>query len=429
MLLFFSISGVPILGVAELITSQIDWGIATSTHTDEVSSDELASEPLSSETLSSETLSSETLPSEVELQLKKVENLKGFTDGSHPRIIVIKSMITERGLSKDSDLAPRNTESIPFFALRWVSDVDDAVLDIDDPQLLQRYALAVLCYSQTTQASARDHSSGELSESQSPCFNGWMTQKTNICDWNGITCSDDDSRTILKLELTGMNVKGTIPMELRALSDLELLDLSENEITGTIPALYHKNIGFQQLTSLHLEENQLHGQLPSDFQYANKLEDIYLGNNKLTGELPNGIYGLNRLANFNVRNNLLHGQLPINMQSLINLQSLELERNSFSGLLPAELSSLTKLTALILSHNNFEGQIPYDYGSLVNLEHFRANDNALNGTIPTELGNLIHLKELFLDNNAFTGSLPSQLGVLNSAGTFDFVLYVDGCSE
>ncbi|MEM8484056.1 MAG: T9SS type A sorting domain-containing protein [Bacteroidota bacterium] len=60
---------------------------------------------------------------------------------------------------------------------------------------------------------------------------GWLVHDSP-CDWFGIGCENDN---ITELTLPNNNLDGNIPVELGQLSSLVALDLSQNELHGTLP--------------------------------------------------------------------------------------------------------------------------------------------------------------------------------------------------
>ena len=95
----------------------------------------------------------------------------------------------------------------------------------------------------------------------------WIRQ-TNWCrndaisEWSGVTCNSKGQVTVL--ELSQNNVTGTLEDErvLKALpSTLEQLWLSENKLTGNLPAAFGDRTRFPALTILDVGSNQLRGSL------------------------------------------------------------------------------------------------------------------------------------------------------------------------
>ena len=124
-------------------------------------------------------------------------------------------------------------------------------------------------------------------------------------DENRESTNVSSSRTtiISGLRLGNMNLRGTIPNEIRLLSSLTRVDLSNNEIRGTIPGGLYE--GCVRLRGLFLEHNMLTGSLSSSSTKVEgdegggggggagagignliDLERLYLGNNRFGGTIP-----------------------------------------------------------------------------------------------------------------------------------------------
>jgi len=119
-----------------------------------------------------------------------------------------------------------------------------------------------------------------------------------------------------------------------------------------------------------LESNNLEGFIPEEIKAVTSLEVLYLSDNKLTEELPAIFGALENLIEFDVERNLLQGNPWTDVVNSPSLQSLKLSSNFFTGTIPSEISSLTGLTELWLAENRIEGSLPSAIGSLTNLGKF-----------------------------------------------------------
>nr|XP_016479812.1 PREDICTED: probably inactive leucine-rich repeat receptor-like protein kinase At5g48380 [Nicotiana tabacum] len=140
-----------------------------------------------------------------------------------------------------------------------------------------------------------------------------------ICKFTGIQCWHPDENKVLSISLPDMGLKGEFPRGIQKCSSLSSLDLSNNELYGTIPLDISRVIGFAVI--LDLSNNQLSGQMPVDLANCSYLNDIKLDNNVLTGQIPPQIGLLGRLKTFNVANNKLTGPVPNFIKATISAES------------------------------------------------------------------------------------------------------------
>ncbi|XP_077211324.1 LRR receptor-like serine/threonine-protein kinase RPK2 [Tasmannia lanceolata] len=154
-----------------------------------------------------------------------------------------------------------------------------------------------------------------------------------------------------------------IPLDIGArCKSLKLLDISGNQITGSIPL----NFGYlDSLVSLDMSRNKLQGQIPDGFGQLKGLKYLLLAANNLTGYIPSGL-----------------GQLH-------SLEVLDLSSNSLSGEIPRDLASLRNLTVLLLDNNKLSGPIPSAFANVTSLSMFNASFNNLSGTIPSNGSSMI----------------------------------------
>jgi hypothetical protein len=237
---------------------------------------------------------------------------------NHKRVYAIGNRITTASITEASQLSTVGTAQ--YHALHWLANTDPAQLKTDDEYLLQRYALAVLFYSDS---GSIDHIA-PVSRWKSQ--DGWMTKK-GICMWFGVTCtprSDSDNvdevrydgdAAVMSLNLTNNALEGTIPSEMAGLTSLLLLDLSKNSVTGTLPSQLAQ---MSTLTDLFLRENKLVGTIPTDFGNFASMRLLHLGQNQLNGNIPN------------------------TLKHIVNLKALALDKNQLSGSIP-DLAELSKL--------------------------------------------------------------------------------------
>ncbi|CAG7904573.1 unnamed protein product [Brassica rapa] len=85
------------------------------------------------------------------------------------------------------------------------------------------------------------------------------------------------------------------------------LDLSDNELSGDIPADLG---GLLELQALNLSRNKLSGLIPESFSGLKNVESLDLSFNRLQGRIPSQLTELNSLAVFSVSFNNLSGVIP-----------------------------------------------------------------------------------------------------------------------
>ncbi|MCD7456541.1 hypothetical protein HAX54_032128 [Datura stramonium] len=130
-----------------------------------------------------------------------------------------------------------------------------------------------------------------------------------ICKFRGVDCWNPAENKVLRISLPGMGLIGEFPRGIQGCSDLTSLDLSNNNLYGTIPFDISKLIGY--VVNLDLSSNQFSGAIPGDIANCPFLNALKLDNNNLEGLIPPEIGSLRRLKKFSVANNMLTGQVPI----------------------------------------------------------------------------------------------------------------------
>lgn len=158
-------------------------------------------------------------------------------------------------------------------AIKWL--IEDDFENEFDQKLIQRFAL-VLMELQMTSASQEGFSNTSL-----------LVQSVDECEWKGVSCINE---TVVELSWGSQGFTGKIPSEIGLLSDLVVLDLSQNELRGALP---------EQIFSLV------------------SLEKLYLYKNGLTGELSEKIGSLEALTHLHLSHNQFSGQLPDSMRSTV----------------------------------------------------------------------------------------------------------------
>ncbi|CAB9515570.1 Leucine Rich Repeat [Seminavis robusta] len=366
-----------------------------------------------------------------------------------------------------------NLDSPQYKAYNWLT-LDPNLHLYETWQKEQRFALATFYYS----------FNGPKWRFKDPLTqNEWLSYETNECEWgvylpkttdnHHVICNDDDIVRLISVTEQG-GMKGSVPIELSLLGSLQGLDLSDNvlqtNLTDLLPII-HMPEGFQSLEAIHCTNCRLEGSLPPELWDWTNLRVLWLQENSLTGTISTAIQQLSRLRALELFDNKLSGPIPSEVGLVTSLKNLGLRLNSLTSV-PSELGLLTNLVDLGLGDNEMSypgfsselakltnlrhlnlvnlnrkgtndssehaltiptevglmaalevldaerngwmGAIPSEIGNLSRLTDLHLRRNRLSNTAPTELGRMSALETLYLTNNQFTGSIPSELGQITS---------------
>ncbi|KAA8535158.1 hypothetical protein F0562_030161 [Nyssa sinensis] len=275
-----------------------------------------------------------------------------------------------------------------------------------------------------------------------PSLSALINLKYLDFSWNLLKNSShfQELTTMKNLEVLNLSynqIAGEIPSSIWTLTSLSVLSLRGNRLNGTteglqgilnLKKLQHLDLSVNSFTELpplgalinlkyldfsfNMLENLNH------FQELTNLERLHLdwldrSDNYTIGEIFPFIWNLTSLTVLSIRWNKQNGTLPAGLCKLKKLQELELGGNSFEGNLPSCLSNLTSLRVLDLSENNFVGTIPSTLlPSLYSLESVSLSDNYFQGPIPNVISRSSLLVTLDMRNNSLSGGIPSWMSSL-----------------
>uniref|UniRef100_F6H810 Uncharacterized protein n=2 Tax=Vitis vinifera TaxID=29760 RepID=F6H810_VITVI len=237
------------------------------------------------------------------------------------------------------------------------------------------------------------------------------------------------------LHLRNNHLSEKFPLPLKNCSSLVVLDLGENEFTGTIPAWMRNFDGkfietlpgdgeiryTPGLMVLVLHSNKFKGSIPLELCHLDSLQILDLGNNNLSATIPrcfgnfsSMIKQSNSSSPFPFHNARHFDSESTDTATLVMkgveyeydntlglLVGIDLSSNKFSGEISEELTGLHGLIFLNLSNNHLQGKIPVKIGALTSLESLDLSMNRLSGVIPQAVD---------LSNNALEGEIPRSLG-------------------
>ncbi|KAL3635785.1 hypothetical protein CASFOL_020332 [Castilleja foliolosa] len=229
----------------------------------------------------------------------------------------------------------------------------------------------------------------------------------------------EKQKAIYEIVLSNCRIIGTLPKWLRYSVNLTYLHLSNNLIEMPIPELAYS------LESLHLNNNNLTGQLPTTLQSCRRLKVVDVGDNKLSGELPEWIGNyLADLQILRVKNNEFYGSIPMAYCLLYRHQMMDLANNNLTGSIPNCFSNFsgivmldytkTSVVNLDLSCNHLAGEIPSELTNLAGLIGLNLSHNHLGGNIPGKIGDMKSMESLDISSNNLSGTIPESLLKLTS---------------
>ncbi|MCD7473484.1 hypothetical protein HAX54_015385 [Datura stramonium] len=238
---------------------------------------------------------------------------------------------------------------------------------------------------------------------------------TSHCTWRGVTC--DRYRHVTSLDISGLNLTGTLPPDVGHLRFLVNLSVAANQFSGPIPVELSL---IPNLRYLNLSNNIFNLSFPPELTHLRYLKVLDLYNNNMTGDLPVGVYNLTNLQHLHLGGNFFSGRIPLEYGRLPFLEYLAVSGNTLVGEIPSEIGNITTLRELYIGYyNTFSGGIPPEIGNLSELIRLDAANCGLSGEIPPEIGKLQKLDTLFLQVNALSGSVTPELGNLKSLKSLD----------
>ncbi|KAJ0963855.1 hypothetical protein J5N97_028977 [Dioscorea zingiberensis] len=246
-------------------------------------------------------------------------------DLSHTSFNIINNSTLPPWLYKLSRLEHLNLHSnalqdrdIPANIGDFMSSLKSLDLSYNDPGLSLPTTLGNLCKLQELSRSGLNLRSKEATKFEQ-IFSGCIVQ------------------SLRKLSSVETYLQGDMPDWIGGLKNLQMLDLSSNQINSTLPALL---FNLTTISHLDLSHNDFHGSILSLFENMISLEILYLG-----------------------ANSHLEGPIPVTLGCIRNsLQWLVLLNTSLGGHFPDEIGNLKSLVWLDIGQNSISGSIPTTIG-------------------------------------------------------------------
>ncbi|CAN6701371.1 unnamed protein product [Malus baccata var. baccata] len=175
-----------------------------------------------------------------------------------------------------------------------------------------------------------------------PQLTQWSQNGDDPCgqSWKGVKCSGS---RVTEIDLSGLQLSGTLGYQLQSLTALTNLDVSNNNLAGGIPYSLPPN-----MTRLNLGHNNFNQDIPysismiTTLKYLNishnQLQNQDLSFNTLSGNLPESFSSLSSMKTMFLQNNQLTG--TIDVLANLPLDNLNIENNRFTGWIPEQLKNI-----------------------------------------------------------------------------------------
>ncbi|XAR53563.1 Non-specific serine/threonine protein kinase [Bertholletia excelsa] len=296
-------------------------------------------------------------------------------------------------------------------------------------------SLAFLCTITGEQLSYLDLSSNLLSgelpecwEQFSSCLSIVSLAHNNLT--GKIPVSIGSLQQLETLHLRDNEFQGEVP-SLKNCTLLKIIDLSANRLTGEIPAWIGTHL--PSLIVLSLKSNDFQGSIPPSICHLNHIQILDLSQNSLSGKIADCVDNFTALVQVNSSNPLIDfsykpykgsfydgssyvGNVLVQWKgheleysnTLGLLKSIDLSSNKLQGEIPQQIETLAGLVSLNLSRNWFTGKIMEKMGHMKMLESLDLSENRLSGEISKSIAQLNYLSVLDLSDNNLSGRIPSS---------------------
>lgn len=157
------------------------------------------------------------------------------------------------------------------------------------------------------------------------------------------------------LNLSHNSLGSSLPKVIMQYPKLRVLDLSSNQLAGPVLA---DLLTMPTLQELHLDNNLFTGaiKLASPSPSETNLQILDLSHNQINGYFPDQFGSLTALQVLTIAGNNFSGSLPTSVTDMSSLSSLDISQNHFTGPLPNNFpDGLVNFNA---SYNDLSGAVP-----------------------------------------------------------------------
>ena len=216
------------------------------------------------------------------------------------------------------------------------------------------------------------------------------------------------------LNLAGRGLAGHVADALGRLSDLFVLDLGANEMSGEFPAEAGQLVNLRRMD---LRGNRLEGCIPDVLRHVEihtRLRLCDWGTARDGGIPPpdscaNGVVVPNPADNPGLVSDC---EVLVEAQGVMSEEGLRWSTGIPIGAWEGVLvwGDPLRVRSVAVVDVGLNGRIPPELGRLAGLEELELQKNMLTGGVPSELGSLANLRLLDLSENLLTGEIPSGAG-------------------
>ncbi|OIV94823.1 hypothetical protein TanjilG_22020 [Lupinus angustifolius] len=187
---------------------------------------------------------------------------------------------------------------------------------------------------------------GTLSNLEELFLDNNNLERTIPTSFNGLV-------SLKRLELQHNKLNGYIP-DLSSLTNLLYLDFSDNALVGVFPATVPVS-----LVQISMRNNNLNGTLTSEsFKNLMYLQVVDLSSNQISGSVPSLLFELPSLQQLTLSVNQFSSIEVPSYGYQSGLIAVDLSNNQLKGFLPSFIAFIPKLSSLSLENNEFSGLIP-----------------------------------------------------------------------